>query len=93
MDAPPNDGQHPLPTTAADARREALTQALLEVLTERRAHSSDTESEISTFSDWAFCAAQLAEYIETDQQGVGDAQGAAYSIGGSPPDVEDQHVQ
>ena len=64
MDAPPNDGQHPLPTTAADARREALTQALLEVLTERRAHSSDTESEISTFSDWAFCAAQLAEYIE-----------------------------
>ena len=63
MDAPPDDGQHPLPTTAAEARRAALTQALLEVLTERRAHSSDTESEISTFSDWAF-RAQLTEYIE-----------------------------
>ena len=63
MDAPPNDGQHPLPTAAADARREALPQALLEVLNEGRAHSSDTEGEISTFSKWAFCA-QLAEYIE-----------------------------
>ena len=50
-------------SSLADERRTALAQALLQVLTEHREHSSESGSEVSTFSNWTF-RKQLAEFIQ-----------------------------
>ena len=67
MDAPLPDGALTTSESAAEARREVLAQALLEVVNERHEHSSEPGSDISTFSDWTF-RAQLAEFIQQTNQ-------------------------
>ena len=63
MAAPTSDSPAGDSSSVADERRAALTQALLEVLTEHREHASESGSEVSTFSDWTF-RERLAQFIE-----------------------------
>ena len=63
MAAPTSDSVADDSSSLTDERRGALAQALLEVLTEHREHSSESGSEVSTVSDWTF-REQLAEFIQ-----------------------------
>ena len=56
---------------SAEARREAIANALLEVLQEHQEHTSETGQRLQhLFSDWTF-RAQLAELIQQTNQGIG----------------------
>ena len=70
MAAPTSEGSADNSSSIADEGRAALTQALLEVLTEHREHTSESGSEVSTFSDWTF-RQQLAELHEQTNHEIG----------------------
>ena len=65
-------------SSLTDERRAALAQALLEVLTEHREHSSESGSEVRTFSDWTF-REQLAEFIQQTKREI-DSLKAEFSV-------------
>ena len=58
-------------STMSEERREAIAQALLQVLTEHDGHSSETDSVTSALDDGAF-RDQLADFITQTQAEISE---------------------